>query len=84
MAGPSSPGEPQQEPQQETQASGDPTSGGAASGGATSDRPRRDRPASAWNDPPGFKLVDVPGLLLVAGIAIAGFVLAFLVVHLHR
>jgi hypothetical protein len=39
-------------------------------------RPARDNPARQYNRPADAKLLDVPGLLIVAGLALAGFVLA--------
>ena len=40
---------------------------------------KKDNPARPYNRPPGGKLLDVPGLLLVLGLAAAGFVVAVLV-----
>ena len=51
----------------------------AANGKAAEDKAAKDNPARAYNRPSGAKLLDVPGLLLVLGLAVAGFVVAVLV-----
>jgi hypothetical protein len=41
-------------------------------------RPPKDNPAREYNRPPGAKLFDVSGLLIVVGLVAAGFVLALI------
>jgi hypothetical protein len=41
----------------------------------------RDNPAREYNRPAGAKLLDVPGLLVVLGLVVAGFLLALAVTH---
>lgn len=51
--------------------------------GTANDARRRrpkDNPARPYNAPPGVKLFDVPGLLIVLGLAVAGFLVAVLLV----
>jgi hypothetical protein len=43
-------------------------------------RTPRDNPARRYNNPPDAKLLDVPGLLIVAGLAVAGFLLALVLI----
>jgi hypothetical protein len=42
-------------------------------------RGAKDDPARPYNRPAGAKLLDVPGLLIVLGLAVAGFIIAVLV-----
>ncbi|MGZ4612014.1 MAG: hypothetical protein ACXV3S_11020 [Kineosporiaceae bacterium] len=44
-------------------------------------RAPKDQPARQYNAPPGFKLFDIPGLLLVLGIVLAGVLLAVLFIR---
>jgi hypothetical protein len=41
-------------------------------------RPERDNPARPYNRPPNARLFDLPGLLIVAGLAVAGLVFALI------
>lgn len=43
-----------------------------------------DNPARPYNRPPGAKLVDVPGLLIVLGLVVAGFLVAVLFIRASR
>jgi hypothetical protein len=40
-----------------------------------------DNPAREYNRPEGAKLLDVPGLLVVLGLVVAGLLLALAVTH---
>jgi hypothetical protein len=54
---------------------------GRGVGAGRSSKPRRppnDNPARRYNRPPDAKLLDVPGLLIMLGIAVAGLVLALI------
>jgi hypothetical protein len=43
-------------------------------------RPRqKDNPSRQYNRPPDAKLLDIPGLLIVAGLALAGLLLAMII-----
>jgi hypothetical protein len=44
-------------------------------------RPGTDNPARKYNRPEGAKLLDVPGLLVVLGLVVAGPLLALAVTH---
>ena len=44
-------------------------------------RRRADNPAREYNRPAGAKLFDVPGLLVVLGLVVAGLLLALGVTH---
>lgn len=52
------------------------SSEGLASRGA---KPAKDNPARQYNRPPDAKLVNVPGLLLVAGLVGAGLLIALII-----
>lgn len=41
-------------------------------------RTPKDHPAREYNAPPGVKLFDIPGLLIVLGLTLAGVLLAVL------
>jgi hypothetical protein len=44
-------------------------------------RPGTDNPARKYNRPEGAKLLDVPGLLVVLALVVAGLLLALAVTH---
>jgi hypothetical protein len=54
---------------------------GEAVEGAPSARSGGDNPAREYNRPAGAKLLDVPGLLVVLGLVVAGVLLALAVTH---
>ena len=51
---------------------------GVDGAGSTAGKRVKDNPARPYNRPPDAKLIDVRGLLIVFGLAIAGFLLAVL------